>query len=347
MSVPDAANLYPLVFEPILKPKVWGGRRLAGLGKALPPSELIGESWELADLATTSAGGGGGGAEHSRIVNGSLAGHTLRDAIQLWQQRLLGGTRLSNEGGFPLLVKYLDAREHLSVQVHPSPEYARRHPSAHLKTECWFVVQAEPGSVIYKGLRPGVTHADVECALTRTPHGAGVVELLEQHTAHTGDLHHLPSGTLHALGAGVAVAEVQTPSDTTFRVYDWTHEYARQPRELHVTQALESLLIEAPPQASRLPVGAQQAELLRTPYFDIAQVQLTPGQRFDLPTEDADRPVVVMPINAAIRIEAGAATIDLQRGATALVPAACVRNARLHAEASASALLARPGSIGL
>ncbi|MFG0260002.1 MAG: type I phosphomannose isomerase catalytic subunit, partial [Phycisphaerales bacterium JB041] len=228
---------YVLTFEPILKAKVWGGRRLERLGKPLPAGVDVGESWEIADLASTSAGGGGGDAARSVISNGPLAGRTLHEAMDLWGERLLGRAARSAAGGFPLLVKFLDAREHLSVQVHPSPEYARAHPDAHLKTECWYVVDAEPGSVIYKGVRPGVTRTDFERAL-RAGQGGGVVELLDAVPALVGDCHNLPSGTLHALGAGVLVAEVQTPSDTTFRVYDWAAEFGRAGRELHVEQAL-------------------------------------------------------------------------------------------------------------
>ncbi|MEL7473063.1 MAG: type I phosphomannose isomerase catalytic subunit [Planctomycetota bacterium] len=260
---------YPLILEPILKEKVWGGRRLERWGKALPPGANIGESWEMADLSSTRAGGGGGGAEHSRIANGPLAGKTLRDAIGLWGRDLLGDVELTPDGGFPLLVKYLDAREHLSVQVHPSPEYAAAHPDAHLKTECWYVLEAEPRSVIYKGLKPGVTLRDVERALTGAGQGSGVVDLLQTHEAIPGDMHSLPSGTVHALGAGVLVAEVQTPSDTTFRVYDWAKEYGRVGRELHIDAALACITTEAPPRVSILSSGGGEGLLVATEYFRV------------------------------------------------------------------------------
>lgn len=217
-------------------PKVWGGDRLARFGKAVKPGDKVGESWELSDLPGTSASGAGGGAVRSVIVNGPLAGKTIHDAIELWGDALLPRAALTPEGNFPLLIKFLDAREDLSVQVHPSPAYAAKHKNAHLKTECWFVLDAKPGSVIYKGVRPGVTREVFESAL-RTGDGRGVVELLEAVPAVVGECHNLPSGTVHALGAGVLVAEVQTPSDTTFRVYDW----GRTGRELHIEQAMECI----------------------------------------------------------------------------------------------------------
>ncbi len=239
---------YPLTFEPILKEKVWGGRRLARYGKSLPEGALVGESWEVADLATTSASGGGGGEARSMIASGTMAGRTLHDAMEAWGRGLLGTARPAPDGGFPLLVKFLDAREHLSVQVHPSPEYAREHPGAHLKTECWYVLEADLGSVIYKGVKRGVARADFERALRRGQ-GEGVVQLLEAVPAVPGECHNLPSGTVHALGAGVLVAEVQTPSDTTFRVYDWAKEYGRAGRELHVEQAMACIDFKPAPRA--------------------------------------------------------------------------------------------------
>jgi mannose-6-phosphate isomerase len=220
----------PFLLEPILKEKVWGGRRLASYNKQLPDEANIGESWELCDLPRTAASGGGGGAAHSLIGSGEARGVALNDAVRAMGANLMGHAALTPEGGFPLLVKYLDAREDLSVQVHPSPAYAEAHKNADLKTETWIVLAAEPGAVIYRGLVPGTTREALEAAIK-----AGTVpELMNAIPASPGDVHHLPSGTVHALGAGVLVAEIQSPSDTTFRVYDW----GRTDREIHIEQAL-------------------------------------------------------------------------------------------------------------
>jgi mannose-6-phosphate isomerase len=252
---------YPLLFEPVLLPKVWGGDRLAAFCKQVPPGARIGESWEVADLAQTSASGAGGNAVRSVIANGPLRGRTLHDAMELWGNGLLGGAQ-PIDGGFPLLVKLLDARENLSVQVHPSPAYAATHPGAKLKTECWYILRAEPGSVIYKGVKPGVTR---EAFAAHIADGSVVSDLVSV-PAVVGECHNLPSGTVHALGAGVVVAEVQTPSDTTFRVYDW----GRQGRELHIAESLECIDFGEPPRATRLLRG----EVLRTPFFEVAYVRL-------------------------------------------------------------------------
>jgi mannose-6-phosphate isomerase len=230
------ADLYPLSFQPIYKEKVWGGRSFESLGRTLPgdASTRIGESWEIADLATTSVSGGGGNAEYSVVADGPLQGETLRALMQQYGDALLGpNVKPSDDGGFPLLIKFLDANENLSVQVHPSPEYAAAHDDAFLKSEAWTIIGHEPGAVIYKGLAPGTTPEQLRAAI-ETNTDEAVVPLLNAIPAKKGDCHYLPSGTLHALGAGVLVAEVQTPSDTTYRVYDW----GRTDRALHIEQAL-------------------------------------------------------------------------------------------------------------
>ncbi len=228
-------TLYPFLLEPIYKEKVWGGRALERLGRRLPggPETRIGESWELADLDATSPSGGGGGGAHSRIRNGPLQERFLRDAVRDFGGKVTGRLRLTPTWGFPLLLKYLDAKENLSVQVHPSPEYAAAHPDAHLKSEAWYIVDAEPDSVLYKGVRAGTTREE----FARAIEDGRVRDLLISVPAVPGECHYLPSGTCHALGGGILLAEVQTPSDTTFRVFDW----GRTDRELHVEQALECI----------------------------------------------------------------------------------------------------------
>ncbi|MHC4976345.1 MAG: type I phosphomannose isomerase catalytic subunit [Planctomycetota bacterium] len=224
------SDLQPLRFTPLLLPKVWGGDRLRCYGKDVREGDRIGESWEIADLSATSPSGGGGDAKQSVVAEGPFAGRTIRDVLGELGESFLGSTRLHDDGSFPLLVKFLDAREDLSVQVHPSREYAATHPEAHLKSETWVVLDAEPGSRIYAGLREGVTPDDFERAI----HEGGVPERMHQFEAEPGMVVDLPSGIVHALGAGVMVAEVQTASDTTFRVYDW----GRTDREIHIEQAM-------------------------------------------------------------------------------------------------------------
>jgi mannose-6-phosphate isomerase len=316
VSIRRPMDPYPFVFEPILKEKVWGGRNLADLGKPLPSSTMVGESWELADLPESIEGG------RSVIANGELAGRTLRAAIDAGRQEIMGAAELSAEGGFPLLLKFLDARENLSVQVHPDQAYVDRHPEAHLKSEAWFVLKADPGSVIYRGVKPHVSAED----FARHIATGEVVDDLIAVEATPGACHYLPSGTCHALGAGILVAEIQTPSDTTYRVFDW----GRTDRQLHVDQALECITFGAPPRPAEAPGVPVDVEGLRTTprakteYFAIEQIeQIDAASAVRYRVETSGMPEVWMMLAGRGRIEtAGAPDVDLAAGTTVLVPAA-------------------------
>ena len=358
-----AGKPYPLILEPILKPKVWGGRRLAQYGKHLPADKPIGESWELADLSSTSTSGGGGGAEHSKIANGELAGKAIQDAISLWGELLLGDAKLSAEGGFPLLVKYLDANENLSVQVHPSAEYAKNHPEAHLKTESWFVLEAKPDEhdnppMIYIGFQDGTSPQDFANAIAQ----GTVPNILRKETVVPGQCYTLPSGTVHALGAGVVVAEIQTPSDTTFRVYDWAKEYGRQGRQLHIEEAVECASFEHPPVANHaeafmaddmamlatMPpkMGSTRKRVATTDFYTIdvisASCAAVPVLGED---ESGDAPAVVMVIKtmgASIASESEAfEEVILEEGQTVLIPASIAKDSVLRAGPGTEAIVAR------
>lgn len=340
-------------FEPMLKQKVWGGARLAQLGKVLPAGAAVGESWEVADLAATDPSGGGGDAARSVVAAGPWAGRTLADVLEAHGEVVLGraggrdrciGNSDGGQSRFPLLIKYLDAREHLSVQVHPSPRYASTHAGAHLKTECWYIVEAEPGSVIYAGVRTGVTRARFEAAL-RAGQGEGVVELLEAIPAEPGRMHVLPSGTVHALGAGVLVAEVQTPSDTTFRVYDWAKEYGRSGRSLHVEQALACIDFGPAPEASILEGGARSGRLVSTEFFTVDEHRVSCEVRGLCGDGEAGLPIVVMMLKGMGSISAADGSFGetpVSRGTTVLIPAWCAGAASLAAGPDSRALVIRP-----
>ncbi|MEL6497002.1 MAG: type I phosphomannose isomerase catalytic subunit [Planctomycetota bacterium] len=314
---------YPLLLEPILLEKVWGGRRLERFGKALPAGVMIGESWEVADLAATSASGAGGGARRSIVANGPLADAAIGDAL-----RMLGDPTANAEGGFPLLVKLLDAREDLSVQVHPSPGYAASHPEAHLKTECWYVLDAEEGSLIYKGVRPGVTAAEFRAAIEN----GSVADLLESVPAVVGEMHELPSGTVHALGAGVLVAEVQTPSDTTFRVFDW----GRTDRELHIEQAMACIDFGPAPAARTAADGV----LCANEFFRVREVK---GHSEAVGLGLTGCAVVTIVSGMGASIASKTDTFDEVQGrpgSTMVVPAGCATNVVLRAGPATVCLVA-------
>jgi mannose-6-phosphate isomerase len=322
--------IYPLFFEPIYKEKVWGGRTLEKLGRTLPggPDTPIGESWELADLAQTSVSGGGGGAERSVIANGPLAGRMFTEVIREAGPDILGRLTLTPDGGFPILLKFLDARKHLSVQVHPSRAYADEHDDAFLKSEAWYVLDADPGAVIYKGVRPGVTQEQFRDAIEQDR----VEPLLISVPVEPGDCHYLPSGTCHALGAGVLVAEVQTPSDTTFRVYDW----GRTGRELHIQQALQCIEFGPPDVARHEPntkvqgAFADVTRLVVCEYFRIDRYQVDAAAKHAL---SYSQPVVWMVLQGAGTISCdGAPEVGFGRGQTLYLPPG-MRNGLLRVDA--------------
>jgi mannose-6-phosphate isomerase len=320
------SDLHPLLIKPIYKEKVWGGRTLEqALGRDLPGGSdtLVGESWELVDLATTSASGGGGGAARSVIANGPAAGKTLAGLIAEYGRSILGDLPLSEDGGFPILLKYLDASQNLSVQVHPSPEYAASHDDAYLKSEAWYIVSAAPGSVIYKGIKEGVTPQQLREAIEKNTDKA-VVPLMVEVPVKAGDCHYLPSGTCHALGGGILVAEVQTPSDTTYRVYDW----GRTGRELHVEQAIECIHFgPAETEAYELftPIGDSTAQVAVTrmvscEFFRMDKVEASSGYSDAV---GSDQPTVWMVVDGQ-----GVLTCDghedtpIAKGDTVLLPPA-------------------------
>ena len=219
--------LYPLQFEPIYQYRLWGGRRLADLLTApLPGDGPIGEAWILSDRD-----------DHpSRVANGPLKGQTIGQLLEQFPEQMMG--KLAQRfRRFPLLLKFLDAREMLSVQVHPSDAHTDLLPAGETgKTEAWVVLEAGTESRIYAGLKPGTTADDLRRALTN----GTVAEHLACFTPKPGDGVFLPAGTVHALGGDIVVFEVQQNSDVTFRLYDWDHVDAKtgRPRALQVDQAL-------------------------------------------------------------------------------------------------------------
>jgi mannose-6-phosphate isomerase len=303
---------YPLRFRPLLKERVWGGTALRRFGHDVPADRSIGESWELADLPDH--------VDHGRSVadNGPLSGRTLHEIMVAFPDMIMGDAPPWPDGRFPLLFKILDARENLSVQVHPDERYAAAHPGAHLKSEAWFVIDADPGAQLYIGLKPGVDRRAFQAAID----SASVESCLVSRPALPGTCHFLPGGTCHALGAGVLVAEMQTPSDTTFRVWDW----GRTGRTLHVEEAMACIAFgDMPPQPGPhqrpLPSELGTMTLLTdTPYFSTMLLE-TSG--------DVQTPIVLNRIPAiwfclegSGSVIGGGVSVPFQAGTTMLFPAA-------------------------
>lgn len=242
----------PLRFSPIDKPKPWGK-----------------EIWTLADLDAAAFSDPSPKEERSLIDAGPFLGRTLQSLLSEDPKRLVGDLTLTPQGGFPLLCKILEAKADLSLQVHPTQAYAAKHPSVRAKSEAWYVTDAADGAGIYLGLKQGVSRAELESAVLN----GRAADLLMHRPVQKGDLYYLPAGTCHALGAGVRVFEVQTPSDTTFRLYDWHREPRR---ELHLKEALCCIDFNPwsmdPQKCSfhELGAGWQRTGLLQTPDFNLA-----------------------------------------------------------------------------
>ncbi|MDA1007986.1 MAG: class I mannose-6-phosphate isomerase [Planctomycetota bacterium] len=275
----------PIVLTPLLKKRMWGGTRIESMMSARCSAKPIGEAWLVSDLPEPIVNG------VSPISHG--AAHevtTLREAIRADPTAWLGSAIPGPSGTFPLLLKILDARENLSVQVHPDARYAKQHPDALMKSEAWVILHHEPGAMIYRGLRPSFTID----ALRGAANTGTILKDLIAIPARVGDCHYLPSGICHALGAGITAFEVQTPSDTTFRVFDWNRNDPDRP--LHLTEAEECILLGndqhldaltamATPQ--RGPGGSLR--LVANEFFSIDRVTLPPDGRLEFDPSSTPR----------------------------------------------------------
>jgi mannose-6-phosphate isomerase len=313
--------LYPLKFKPRFVEKIWGGRKFETvLNKKLPSTKPIGESWEIYDFPPGVVDNSSAWVS-AEVANGPLAGKTLHELVEEHGRALHGDVGLVGGKQFPILIKFLDAREDLSVQVHPTQAYADAHPGAHLKTEAWYVMQADPGSRILKDLQPGVTKEAFRKAIDD-----GTVEsMIKAIPSKPGDCYFLPSGTVHALGAGILVAEVQTPSDTTFRVFDFNRLENGKPRKLHVDEAMAVIDFSGRPPApqKRSHVASYfttVTRLVTSDFFTIEKVRFTEGVEEPVPY---DQPVVWMMLEGEceVRVDGVKEPARLTPGETLLLPA--------------------------
>jgi mannose-6-phosphate isomerase len=236
----------------------------------------------------------------------------LSELLGRFGAEFLGSAGPMPDGRFPLLVKLLDAREHLSVQVHPPAEIADRDPGIRAKSESWYVIQTEPDSKLWFDVRTDVDFEELEAAAGT----AAFLTLLGEVPARVGDFHHIPAGRVHALGAGVLVLEIQTPSDTTFRIYDWNEMYARPPRELHLGEAVRSIVRGDPTAVSVAgAAGAGVRDLVRTPDYWIREHRAD-GDSVALDEREELRVLTV------IRGAVSADSVSLRTGDIRILPAA-------------------------
>jgi len=252
-----SAQLYPLRFEPIYQYRLWGGRRLSRLLSApLPGDGPIGEAWVLSDRTD----------HQSLVANGPLKGQNLGQVMEQFQEQLMG-KQSSRFSRFPLLLKFLDAHEMLSVQVHPSDDPSELNPAGDTaKTEAWVVIEAEKGSQIYAGLKSGTTAGSLRESLN----DGTIAEHLASIAPKPGDAVFIPAGTVHSLGNGVVVFEVQQNSDVTFRLYDWGHVDTEtgELRPLQVEQAFACIKFGASESGLVAPLVETTTPVERERLFD-------------------------------------------------------------------------------
>lgn len=295
----------PLSFRPLLKEYVWGGRRLGTLlGKPLGDGDSYAESWEIVDH----------GVDQSVVVDGPWAGTTLHELVERCGADLLG--RHHPQRQFPLLFKYLDAQLTLSVQVHPNDEQAAQLTPPDLgKTEAWVVLAAEPGSKIFAGLKPGVDRAQLEQALA-----AGTCdECLHRLEPKVGDCIFLEAGTVHALGDGLVIAEIQQASNTTFRLFDWNRaDRDGKPRPLHIQESLDTINFARGPVAPQVPVPTDRPHVERLVACDKFILE---RWRFNVPRKCGgdNRCHLVAVLEGTIDV----AGRQFRYGESLLIPAAC------------------------
>ena len=297
---------YPLTFAPVLKQTLWGGRGLGEyLNKPIGPAKDYAESWEVVDH----------GEDQSVVQNGPLTGKTLKSLIQSDAQWLLG--KGINMDSFPLLLKYLDCNRVLSVQVHPSDKYALKMPTPDLgKTEAWYIVAAEPESLIYAGLKQDVDANKLEKAIQ----DGTTEEVLHSFHPTPGDIVFIPAGTVHALGAGLLVAEIQQSSDTTFRIFDWNRTDSQgKARPLHIQQGVEVTDFSSGPVVARTSDPALEGwqtvvscDKFRLNLLEQGEAETGGDKKFHI--------VTIPKGNATLRV--GEEIMALSTGETILLPAA-------------------------
>jgi mannose-6-phosphate isomerase len=250
-------NLYPLKFNPILKPVIWGGSDICKFKHITPHIDGIGESWEISGVK----------GHISIISNGELEGTSLEELLLKEKSRLVGEKIYEKYGNtFPLLIKFIDARDNLSIQVHPDDELAKKRHNSFGKTEMWYVINASPDAFLYSGFEKSITPEEyVERIKNDT-----FIETLKKHYVKPGDVFFIPAGRVHAIGAGCFIAEIQQTSDITYRIYDYNRKDADgNPRELHTELAKDAIDYTVYPsyKTEYTPHLNQAVRLVNCPYF--------------------------------------------------------------------------------
>lgn len=308
MSIPH----YPIKFYPILKEKVWGGHKLKELLQKPATSDYTGESWELSGVTDAI----------SIVANGELKDNSLLELIKTYGASLLGNKVLKKYNGkFPLLFKFIDAKDVLSVQLHPNDALAKKRHNSFGKAEMWYIVQADTNSGLYLGFNQPMHKELYKKHLKNNT----LEEIIHFQNVDAGDAFNVPPGAVHAIGKGVMLAEIQQTSDVTYRVYDWNRpDIDGNLRELHNDLALDAIDFNIDPATLQC---TKNTPLVSTAYFTCNSLDVSNTMTRTL---DYDSFVVYMCVSGEVTIGAKDGQEVLRFGETALIPASC-NNVSLHA----------------
>lgn len=313
---------YPLTFEPILKERIWGGEKLTTIFKKGVAATNIGESWELSDVE----------GDVSVVSNGNLKGKSLKELIETYKGDLVGEKVYNFFGNnFPVLIKFIDAKTPLSIQVHPNNELAKERHNSFGKNEMWYIMEADKDAELIVGFNQKV---DQDSYVKKLEEG-NVLEILNAEKIEKGDTFYIPTGRVHAIGAGVLLAEIQQTSDVTYRIYDYNRVDAKtgKERELHTDLALDAIdytLYDNYKTSYGLKEN-QSSKLVHTPYFKTNIIQLKGQINKDYTGFDSF--VIFMCVEGNAEIKCHGKTYQLNLGQTVLLPAT-VENVELSSEGS-------------
>lgn len=300
---------YPIKFEPILKERIWGGEKLINTFKKKSDKLNIGESWEISDVE---------GAV-SVVSNGLLKGQTLKDLIINFKEEFLGYKVYERFGdNFPVLIKFIDAKTPLSIQVHPNNELAKERHNSFGKNEMWYVMDVDKDAELIVGFNQKVDEEKYVKALNN----GKVLDILNSEKTEKGDTFYIPTGRVHAIGAGIVLAEIQQTSDVTYRIYDYERtDAAGNQRELHTELALDAIdynLYDNYKTTYQLKEN-ESSELVHSPYFKTDIIQLT--SQLEKNYEKLDSFVIYMCVEGSFTLECNNELMMVNKGETVLLPA--------------------------
>jgi mannose-6-phosphate isomerase len=303
--------MYPFIFEPLLKEKIWGGKDIRPFKRLLPGNDTIGESWELSHVE----------GNYSIVANGALAGQSIDDLIETFGAALLGGKVFQQFGKrFPLLIKFIDAQDNLSIQVHPGDELAQKRHHSFGKTEMWYVIKAAHGAALYSGFSQQIDAGEY----VRRVADNSFMDVLQRYEVTAGDVFFLPAGRVHAIGSGCFIAEIQQTSNITYRIYDYDRRDARgNARELHVEQAKDAIDYTVYPDCRTTcePAENSPVQLVQCKYFTTSLLSVNKTVKRDFATLDSFVIYILTEGRATIRDDGGN-ELTVCQGQTVLLPAA-------------------------